>query len=298
MTQDRVGEPDEFRPEDAGDTSKENPTDAGISDEDIELEEMEMEDAEGLAALIHDRLESDTEEVTSEPWSDQKTSSAPTRIPKAYDNWKLTPKQCLKRIKKEGVLFRKADFKTPLVKTPLLLEGPINGVEITPRWPQSKNTNAVMDCHLILALVALSRQARSRGIEKIQFYSTYRPIRVPPDRCKLGKKGSRCRRLRRAYKKAKRKPSQHRSALAIDIRWLVTKRGETIDVLEDFDRRGRRDPCSYTARGAKARLLQDLACALHRDRIFNVMLTPNANRAHHNHFHFDITPDVKWYIIR
>ncbi|MCP4678919.1 MAG: hypothetical protein GY854_26210, partial [Deltaproteobacteria bacterium] len=297
LTQDRVGEPDEFKPEDAGDTYNET-TDAGISDEDIELEEMEMEGAEDLAALIHDRLESDTEEATGDTWSDSKTPRKPTQIPNAYDNWKLSSKQCLKRIKSEGVRFKKAGFETPLVETPLLLEGPIRGVEITPRWPQFKNMNAVMDCHLVLALIELSSQARSRGIEKIHFYSTYRPIRVPPDRCKFGKKGSRCRRLKKAYKKAKKKPSQHRTALAIDIRWFVTKEGETIDVLEDFDRRSRRDPCSYTARGSKARLLQDLACALHRDRIFNVMLTPNANKAHHNHFHFDITPDAKWYIIR
>ena len=56
-----------------------------------------------------------------------------------------------------------------------------------------------------------------------------------------------------------------------------------------------------TGRGTsddKGQLLQDFACGLHKDKVFNVVLTPNANKAHHNHFHFDITPNATWYILR
>ncbi len=268
--------------------------DAGVTDEDIELEELEMEDPEALSALIHDKLAAAEREPPAR--AEPPVSSAQT--PPAYENWKLSKTECVARLKKAGVRYRKPDFETPLVANPLLLEGPVGGVEIAPRWPQNGSVNAVMDCHLVLALVEVARQARARGIEKIMFYSTYRPIRKPPKDCKRGKAGARCRRLKKAYKKTKNKPSQHRTALAIDIRWLVTKAGETIDVLEHYDRRSREDPCSYTAKDEKGHLLQSLACDLHRDRIFNVMLTPNANKAHHNHFHFDITPDAKWYIIR
>jgi hypothetical protein len=179
-----------------------------------------------------------------------------------------------------------------------MLVGSINGVEITPRWPKNKNVNAVMDCHLMLALVEVAKQARRLGVKEIQYYSTYRPLRKPPEKCKRGKAGSHCRKQKKSYKKANKNPSQHRSALAIDIRWLITERGETIDVLEDFERRSHRFPCDYRTRTDKGRLLQRFACGLHDHRIFNVMLTPNANKAHHNHFHFDITPDATWYILR
>ncbi|MCP4605510.1 MAG: hypothetical protein GY847_34150 [Proteobacteria bacterium] len=284
---------------DAGD-SEEDVTiaDAGMADEIIEIEELEMEDPEALAMLIRDRLAAqDKADSKSEPTKRPHTGTG-FRALSAQDNWKLTKRQCLNRLKKEGIRFHKPEFKTPLVTTPLLLDGPIRGVEIKPRWPQAKQMNAVMDCHLVLALIETAKQASNRGIEQILFYSTYRPIRTPPKRCKRGKAGSRCRRLKKAYKKARKSPSQHRTALAIDIRWFVTKGGEKIDVLDHFDRRRRKHPCDYTASTDKGRILQSLTCALYRTRTFNVMLTPNANKAHHNHFHFDITPNAKWYIIR
>ncbi|MCP4199200.1 MAG: extensin family protein [Proteobacteria bacterium] len=213
-------------------------------------------------------------------------------------NWKLTPRQCLSKLRKAGVRFKKPAFSTPKVRTPLLLIGPIAGVEIKPRWPKNQHVNAVMDCHLMLALVEVARQASRLGVKKILYYSTYRPLREPPDTCKRGKAGSHCRKQKRAYRKAKRSPSQHRKALAIDIRWFVTDSGETIDVLEDFERRRHRFPCDTRTRTDKGRLLQQFACSLHYNETFNVMLTPNANKAHHNHFHFDITPDATWYILR
>ena len=37
-------------------------------------------------------------------------------------------------------------------------------------------------------------------------------------------------------------------------------------------------------------LLQDIAWDLHTRRIFNVVLTPDYNAAHYNHFHVDLTP--------
>lgn len=32
-------------------------------------------------------------------------------------------------------------------------------------------------------------------------------------------------------------------------------------------------------------------------RLFTVVLTPNHNRAHKNHFHLDLTAGVKWFIV-
>ncbi len=274
-------------------------TDMEITDESIEIEELEMEDPEALAALILERLADHEKEETSWKSTTKPSDRVGVRAPPAYDNWRLTKKQCLARLNKEGIQFHEPDFITPLVTVPLLLDGPIGGVEIKPRWPtKAKRVNAIMDCHLVLALVETARQARILGIERILFYSTYRPIKTPPKSCKRGKTGSRCRRWKKAYRKKRKAPSQHGRALAIDIRWFITNKGETIDVLEHFDRRRRKSPCDYTASTDKGRILQSFACALHRNRIFNVMLTPNANKAHHNHFHFDITPDAKWYILR
>ncbi len=275
--------------------------DAGVTDEDIELEELEMEDPGELSALISQKLATMEKEERSRTKDQQKRASLTdpeVRAPSAYWNWKLSKEQCFEQLKKEKVRFRQPEFATPMVGAPLLLDGPIDGVDIRPRWPQSSMVNAVMDCHLVLALVEVSRQAKDLGIRQILYYSSYRPLKTPPKECKRGRAGAKCRKRQKAYKKARKNPSQHRRALAIDIRWLVTEQGETLDVLEHFDRRRRRPPCDYTASTREGRLLQEFACRLHREQIFNVMLTPNANKAHHNHFHFDITPNVKWYIIR
>jgi hypothetical protein len=220
-------------------------------------------------------------------------------VPIGTENWKLSAKQCKRILKKAGVKTKPVGFKTPLVGTPLLLDGPIAGVNILPRWPKKKPTNSVMDCHLILALVDVAHRARALGITTIEYYSTYRPLTQPPAKCAKGKKGKRCRAKQQKYKKTiKGKLSQHRRALGIDIRWLTTEDGTVLDVLEDYDRKSNVAPCSYVASDDKSKLLQDFACGLHKDKVFNVILTPNANKAHHNHFHFDISPNATWHVAK
>ena len=47
-----------------------------------------------------------------------------------------------------------------------------------------------------------------------------------------------------------------------------------------------------------ARLLRDVACQGHRERLFNMMLTPNYNADHHDHFHLDLQPEKTWFLIK
>ncbi|MBW2535661.1 MAG: extensin family protein [Deltaproteobacteria bacterium] len=257
----------------------EAPPDAGSGD-DMEREEQAHEDPGALAALIADKLaDSPTPADTAPPPALAAPLPGNAVVPTGRVNLALSPEQCLARLEQAGVRTRPPGFETELVETPLLLDGPVEGVEIVPRWPRAEPVNAVMDCHLVLALVGVARQARQLGIKEIRFYSTYRPLKKKRD-------------------SSGRRISQHRRALAIDIRWLVTDDGRTIDLLEAYERRDGEPPCESPAAEGDARLLQDFACGLHRDRIFNVVLTPNANKAHHNHFHFDLTPGASWYIAR
>jgi len=220
-------------------------------------------------------------------------------VPRAHDNWARTDEQCFATLDAAGVRYTRPDFDTPFVAAPLLLDGPIEGVEIRPRWKRPHPENSVMDCRLALALVEVARVAKAAGVTEILFYSTYRPIRPPDGPCAPGKAGRKCRAARDAYDKAKRgHASRHRTALAIDIRWMVTADGETVDVLEDYERKSGSPPCEDDPQTEKGRLLKEFACTLHERRIFNVILTPNSNKDHHNHFHMDITPKATWYIIR
>jgi hypothetical protein len=90
----------------------------------------------------------------------------------------------------------------------------------------------------------------------------------------------------------------HRRGLAIDLGWLTAADGSAVAVADDYERRAGTPPCDAGAETDLGRRLRDLACALHDRKIFNVVLTPNANEAHRNHFHFDVTPGARWYIVR
>jgi hypothetical protein len=153
-----------------------------------------------------------------------------------------------------------------------------------------------MDCRLIVSLIQLARRARAKGVVKIEYYSTWRPITLAKN-CKKGRKGRKC---RKAAERAHNGhlPSQHSRATAIDIRWFTFADGTTADVEKDYEKHFHHPPCDDHPRTEKGQFLKDFVCQLHRDRVFNVMLTPNADRDHYNHLHFDITPGAAWYILR
>lgn len=303
------GTPPEAEPGDAAQGETDEPTgtdeeqifpEGGSPGQDLEQEEQSHEDPAALDRLIS-RLTGTGKPAAPAPAPSGPPPSAAGRpaIPQAADNWLLEDEECFARLGELGVRTRPPGIDTPGVKAPVLLDGPIEGVEIRPRWTRTDGVNQVMDCRLALALVAVAREAKRAGVTQVLYYSTFRPLKQPPETCPAGKAGASCRKAQRKYEKAlKRKHSQHRRGLAIDIRWFVTADGETIDVLEHYERHDKQPPCEDQPQTEQGRLLKNLACALHEQRVFNVILTPNANKAHHNHFHFDITPDSTWYVIK
>jgi hypothetical protein len=74
--------------------------------------------------------------------------------------------------------------------------------------------------------------------------------------------------------------------------------GTTLTVVGDF--RGRRGapvcgPRAAPARPEGARVLFDIVCRAAERRLFHVLLTPNHDRAHHDHFHLEVRSDgVSW----
>jgi hypothetical protein len=280
--------------------------DGGVFDS--EEEEIALEDPDALGALISGLLHAGTdggpEDEGPVPVAAAEVPPAEVPpggivVPVAFDTWSLADDECLALVEEAGIETRRPDFPTPLVRTPLLLEGPIEGVEIVSRWPRkARPVNAVMDCRLVVALVAVAREAKRGGFSRVLFYSTYRPLEPPPEKCEEGKAGAACRKAKRRYERTLAGPSQHRRALAIDIHAFARPDGSMVEVLEDYERHDDQPPCADEPRTEVGRFLKELACALHEQKAFSVVLTPNANKAHHNHFHFDITPRARWYIVR
>lgn len=229
-----------------------------------------------------------TDKNTSPPFSGMD-------VPPANELWQLSDKQCLAYLNDAQIKTHKPQFATPFVRTPLILDSPIEGVTIDTRW-STEPFRKVMDCRLIVSLIQLAAYARQSGVVQIQYYSTWRPIKTF-DKCGQGNKGKKCKKL---YQRAQKGhlPSQHSRATAIDIRWFTFEDGTVVDVLEHYEKNFHEPPCGDNPVTEKGQFLKNLACDLHAYKTFNVMLTPNADRDHANHFHFDITPNVNWYIIR
>jgi hypothetical protein len=269
---------------------------------DPEEEEIALEDPDALGALISGLLHGAEDPDPGEPLPPPPPAEVPPggiAVPAAFDNWKLSDERCFALLAEAGIETLRPDFPTPLVRTPVLLAGPIEGVAIRPRWPRkSRPVTEVMDCRLVLALVAVAREARRGGFSRVLFYSTYRPLEPPPDECEAGKAGAACRKARQRYEKILAGPSQHRRALAIDIHAFERPDGTLVEVLDGYERHDGQPPCADEPRTDAGRFLKELACALHRQQVFSVVLTPNANQAHHNHFHFDLTPGAKWSIMK
>jgi hypothetical protein len=51
-------------------------------------------------------------------------------------------------------------------------------------------------------------------------------------------------------------------------------------------------------RDAASAELWGFVCDSAERAVFNVILTPNFNKQHKNHFHVEITPDAAWMLIK
>jgi hypothetical protein len=140
----------------------------------------------------------------------------------------------------------------------VLLHPEIGGVRW--RWLGAEDRALVVDCALAEALLVMSRWLAARGVVSVDHVGTYH--------CRAIAGGDR--------------PSQHAFGRAVDVRGMTFARGRPVRVLEDWRREQTRS----------GRLLHELAEALHRDQVFNVVLTPEYNPGHHDHLHLDLTPGV------
>jgi hypothetical protein len=113
-----------------------------------------------------------------------------------------------------------------------------------------------------LALYDMTELAKTRGISDFVHYGTYN-CRVISGTDTL---------------------SEHAYANAIDIAGVELQTGERYTVLDDWEDG---DPSPETEGGE---LLYWLAHEMHDLAIWNVILTPEYNAAHDNHFHVDLTP--------
>lgn len=170
------------------------------------------------------------------------------------------------------------------VRIPVRLDGTIAGVRYRSMSPPRKGEASqyeIFDCRLVLAVEDMSRDLYTGGVRDVVYFSAYRPpAKNDPLTEGAGKR--------------------HFGALAIDLASFLLADGTKFDVDRDFDGALGDPPCEWKKpfRAHAAFVLHDIACRAHAHGLFHVMLTPNFNHEHHNHFHFEITERVGWYYLR
>ncbi|HCP46104.1 MAG TPA: hypothetical protein DIU15_08690 [Deltaproteobacteria bacterium] len=144
---------------------------------------------------------------------------------------------------------------------PVWVRGPIHGVELLD-WEGWIDDEILASCEMALALVETIDDVRARGVDGLRHLGTY-SCRVISGTDTL---------------------SQHGLADAIDISGFEFDDGSIYTLVEDWEH----DTDQPDSEGGE--FLYGAAQRWHDAGIWNVILTPNYNTAHDDHFHVDLTP--------
>lgn len=172
------------------------------------------------------------------------------------------------------------DLQDSAVRDPLWLASDPAGVRF--RHRNDVEIHEIMDCRLAIAVTQWAEVLFERGVREVQHFSIYRPG------ARIAGSG---------------RPSGHASGLAIDVSALVLEDDRELKVVEAWaDRRRGVAPCAAETRAEvqaeDQTLLRELICTAVDLELFQVVLTPHHDQAHHNHVHLELRPDADWTYVR
>lgn len=209
--------------------------------------------------------------------------TAPNDAPDApaYHYAQLSQAECEAELARRHIDFvREA---AAAVVQPVRLTGPLHGVVFRMDLADKVRRTSpyeVADCRLVLALDDFAEILSRHDIVEVRHYSIYRPPRSWPE----DKPGA-----------------QHVGALAIDAGRFIDRTGAVLDVDRDFHGAIGAKTCGDGAGPRPATpgalLLREILCEAADRRLFTVILTPNYNRPHKNHFHLEVTAGVAWFLV-
>ena len=163
------------------------------------------------------------------------------------------------------------------VKDAMLVSNPVNGI----RYRNSAGNVADMfvSCPMSVALHRLGDILKTMDVVEVRHLGTYNCRQIAGTNCSL---------------------SMHGLAMAIDIGALVLADGTVISVVNDWEptnsipiepSASNRCRFDYTPTTMKSRFLYELAYRMCDEHVWSIILTPNYNAAHDNHYHVDLTPN-------
>lgn len=173
--------------------------------------------------------------------------------------------QCKQMLDQLGIPWRTWNYSTQsaggnscAIDDPVTITGPINGV--TYQYLDTAPGIMNMTCDLAVALHRLGDVLKEKNINKVKHIGTFN-----------------CRNIAGTSTL-----SQHSYGNAIDFWEFVGTDGTSYKLERDWQK-NTENPTTH-----KAQVLHFIGRQMYERRIFNIVLTPNYNAAHYNHFHVDL----------
>lgn len=215
-----------------------------------------------------------------EPATTANAPALPSSGNTALEYAAMSGPSCIAELKKRGIAFTAVDSALG-VDTPVRIAGLLHGVDVHGNEPKAKRATSpyeILDCRLLLALDDFTRILAQHEVVEAVHMSMYRPpAKLPKD------------------------PKRHDAALAIDLGFVVKKDGTKLSVLDHWHGYIGAKTCGNGAGPSpatkEATEIRKLLCDTADAKLFNVVLTPNYNKPHQNHFHLEVTRGVKWFIV-
>lgn len=169
---------------------------------------------------------------------------------------------CLRALDELGVEYRRVE--RPGIALAVEVRGAIGGVEYRPYLERP----LVLDCSLVYSLARAGRWLVEHGVERAIYSSSYQRRNV---------RGSSSR-------------SKHSFGLAIDLHSFVGD-GQELHLRDHYEQGlGDDVDCVGAPLTEEGRRLRTLACQLERSELFSLLLGPDDDAHHYNHFHLEALP--------
>jgi len=170
------------------------------------------------------------------------------------------------------------------VDAPIRLTGRVHGVDFhgAPGASRSASPHEIVDCRLALALDDFGAILAEHAVVEGVHMSIYRPPVGP-------------------LPAGKTRRGQHEAGLAVDLGVLVQRDGTRLVIEDDWHGALGARPCGAGTGPwpptLRAQTLRSILCSAVDAKLFNVVLTPNHDEPHRNHFHLEVTRGVDWFIV-
>lgn len=153
--------------------------------------------------------------------------------------------------------------KKPGIELAVEIDGPLGGVTLSSHQP------LVIDCSLAVSLDEAGRYLRAMGVDKASFSSAYSRRNV----------------------RGTNHASKHSFGLAIDVHTFTGDELGTLRIDRDYEQGlGDAIDCVGAPLTQGGAVLKVLQCQLVRSGLFHLVLSPDYDDAHHDHFHLEAKP--------